>query len=30
MKLNNKYYIREDDVLNAKIYHYLFIVGHIM
>ena len=30
MKLNNNYYIRERDVFNVTIYHYLFRVGHIM
>ena len=30
MKLDNNYYRTEGDVLNVTIYHYLFIVGHIM
>ena len=30
MKLNNSYYRTEGDVFNVTIYHYLFIVGHIM
>ena len=30
MKLKNNYYKREDVVFNAKIYHYLFTVGHTM
>ena len=30
MKLNNNYYRTEGDVFNTTIYHYLFIVGHIV